>query len=91
MKQELTAEQKAINTMIEQLRERKEYIKSCITAWSNDLITIDIQIRELRQKIPTLTPVVEKTVRPKKTTEQKLRDNIERMKQQLRDLGVNPE
>ena len=65
MKQKLSQEQIDINKQIEELRKEKEETKTYILAYQNHIIELDMMIRELRQKFPSLYPVEEKPLKVK--------------------------
>jgi hypothetical protein len=73
MTEQLSDAQKQVITQIECLRIEKEHLKQEIITLQNNIMNIDIQIRDLRQSLPSLAPV--KEVKPRKhieTDEEKL-------------------
>lgn len=68
-------------TFIENLRVRKEKIKNSIAFLQNEIITIDIQIRDIRQHMPLKQKI------PKRLThEQKLQNKLDRLTKELDEL-----
>lgn len=86
-----TEQQKVGLAMIEQLRQRKEELKYHMNIIANDIIQIDIQIRNIRQSLPKITepekPV--KTQKPKETLIQKHNRLLREIAEVESKLGAN--
>lgn len=80
MNKQLSPEQEQINIFIEQLHIRKERIKQSIAFLNNEVISIDIELRRLRQLFPTLAIVEEKRPRKHKETDE---EKLERLTKEL--------
>lgn len=68
-------------TFIEELRRRKTVLKTHIADLENQVIQIDIQIRDIRQHTPLEQPI--KPERKRLTKEEKLQKELERVTAEL--------
>lgn len=86
-----TEQQKVGLAMIEELRKRKETLKSSRQKIDNEIIEVDIQIRNLRQSLPKMAepekPV--KTQKPKETLIQKHNRLLREIAEVESKLGAN--
>lgn len=86
----MMSQREALLTFTEELRRRKAVIKDSIAILENDIMQIDIQIRDIRQRIPQTEPKIAKIVKERMTPEQreeaKLQKRIAELDNELAEL-----